>query len=237
VGKAPQVLQNKRFAKIDRGASLFLQTAEGAPDVGLRRRTTVGPGRLETRKESVRSKSVIAVQDLALDQLAKVLEKATALLDQMEAILPGLVTLTDEERRAGDGRLRAGEADALGCVLKVAEAYPSSFAVLADHDGGVDPATFETALLRDRLARAAAFDELATALEALASNVRDTQVVLGGRVRSVLLAAYEIAKPLAKHDDKARSMLAPIINFYGAPARRAAKTRAQKREADKKKLG
>jgi hypothetical protein len=183
------------------------------------------------------TKMLLHLQDMPLDELEKRVEKANALIDQIEAGLPGLVTLTDEERRTGDGGLRTGEAKALGAVLNVAEAYPASFAVLADHDGGVDPGAFETPLLRDQLERSAALDELATALELLARNVRDTQLVFGGRVRSVLLAAYEIAKPLAKHDDKARSKLAPALNFYAAPARRAAKTRAQKREADKKKLG
>lgn len=68
-------------------------------------------------------------------------------------------------------------------------------------------------------------DGLATAFEELARDVGDTQLVLGGDVCRVLLAAYEIAK----HDAAVRSALAPATNFYATPARLAAKTRAERK--------
>ena len=77
--------------------------------------------------------------------------------------------------------------------------------------------------------RAAALDKLATELESLARDVRDSQLALGGTARRAVLAAYEIAKPLAKHDDAIRTKLAGALDFYSAPARQGAKTRAQKR--------
>jgi hypothetical protein len=154
-------------------------------------------------------------------------------ISQIEASFPPFIAITDEDRLSIAGRFRTGEATALESVLDVADAAPSSFSVLADKDGGKDPKVFETAFLRDGLRRSALLDKLATDLEALARDVRDTQLVLGSRVRDVVLAAYEIAKPLAKHDDVIRAKLAPTLNFYGAPARQGAKTRAQKRAAQK----
>ncbi len=142
--------------------------------------------------------------------------------------LEGLITLTEAERRSSDGRLRDGEAEALAAVLDATEKRPGAFDVLADKDGGVDPQAIETARPRDQLQRSLALDGLATQLEALARDVRDTQLVLGGNVRRVLLAAYQLAKSLAKHDPALRSALAPAMDFYAAPAKLAAKTRSER---------
>ncbi len=53
------------------------------------------------------------------------------------------------------------------------------------------------------------------------------RLLLGEAVSRPLLAAYEIAKPLAKLDAGARSKLAPAIDFSAAPAARAAKSPAE----------
>lgn len=169
------------------------------------------------------------LRDLTAEQLAKRVERATEHLQNAADELGDLFTLTDAERRSSDGRLRDGEHVALSSVLDAADRRPSAFEVLADKDGGTNPAKFETVVLRDQLQRAVTLDELATALEDLARDVRDTQLVLGGGVRRVTLAAYEIAKPLAKHDEVVRSALAVATDFYAAPARLAAKTRAERK--------
>jgi hypothetical protein len=44
-----------------------------------------------------------------------------------------------------------------------------------------------------------------------------------------VLAAYDLAKPIAKHDSAVQTKLAPALNFYAQPARQAAKTRAAKK--------
>ena len=137
------------------------------------------------------------LRDLTAEQLTKRVERATEHLQNADDELGDLFTLTDAERRSSDGRLREGEATALAAVLDAAERRPSAFDVLGNKDGGTNPAKFETVVLRDQLQRAVTLDGLATALEGLARDVRDTQLVLGGDVRRVLLAAYEIAKPLA----------------------------------------
>jgi len=167
---------------------------------------------------------------IPLADLKKRIETAIGHVDAIESALPPLIALTDNERRTTDGRLRQGEAKALAAVVDVADSMPTAFTVLADKDGGVDPKRFETDRLRDALARADALDELATSLEELARDVRDSQLALGGDARSVILAAYEIAKPIAKHDDGVRAKLAPALNYYSAPARQAARTRAERRK-------
>lgn len=169
------------------------------------------------------------LRDLTAEQLTKRVARAAEHLQNADDELGDLFTLTDAERRSSDGRLREGEATALAAVLDAAERRPSAFDVLGNKDGGTNPAKFETVVLRDQLQRAVTLDGLATALEELARDVRDTQLVLGGDVRRVLLAAYEIAKPLAKHDEAVRSALAPATNFYATPARLAAKTRAERK--------
>lgn len=143
-------------------------------------------------------------------------------------LLPGLVTLTEDERRHSDGKTRAGEADALSSVADAADLRPQYFAPLAAKDGGTDPKQFETDLLRDHLVRRKILAELLTASEGLTTPISDTVLSLGEHVRPVLLAAYQIAKPLAAQDDALRTKLAPALDFYGRIGRRAAQTRQSK---------
>ena len=144
-------------------------------------------------------------------------------LAAVRAIKEGLgetVSLTKEDRKNSQGRFRDGEPAALESVLDVAQANPAVFNVLASSDGGSDPNVFEVALLRDRLRAASLLGELAKACEELARNARDTQLQLGADVRGPVLAAYEIAKVLARHDPKAKSQLAKAIDFYAFDRRK-----------------
>lgn len=155
------------------------------------------------------------VLTMPTDELKKRVEKVKALLAQAEELLPGLVTLTHEDRRTSAGRFRTGEADALGSVLKLADQKPALFESLAAKDEGNDPAVFEVALVRDRLDRIALLQPVAETFDELIASVQDTVVHLGEKTRPVLLTAYELARPQAKHDDRIRSTLAPAIDFYG----------------------
>lgn len=146
-------------------------------------------------------------------ELKATVDRAMADVAAIKAGLGGMVSLTKEDRKT-QSRWRAGEPEALEAVLDVADANPAPFAVLANSDGGKNPSVFEIDLLRDRLRAAGALGELADALEGLARDVRDTQLQLGGEVRGPVLAAYEIAKVLARHDAKAKSALAKTIDFY-----------------------
>jgi hypothetical protein len=128
------------------------------------------------------------VQDLSLDELARRVKQGTEDIDKIEGLFPGLATLPEDERRTSKGRFRHGEPQMLMKVLDVADYAPPAFGVLADKDGGKDPKKFETDYLRDALQRASVLDELATDLEELARNVRDTQLELASKPKEVVLA-------------------------------------------------
>ena len=163
-------------------------------------------------------------------ELARRVNKVEALLAEIRAQLPGLVTMTEEERRHCDGRLRDGESDAFAAVLATADADPQYFESLADKDGGVDPETFETDFLRDRLARRETLAGVASAVGAMQTQLSDTVLWLGGEVRPVLLVAYRIAKSISTTDAKVRARLAPAIDFFAKIARRSAATRQATRK-------
>ena len=139
---------------------------------------------------------------------------------EIRASLGALVTLTKEDRLATNGHFRKDEAAALEGPLDVAEAIPGAFAVLANADGGSDPAVFETALLRDKLRATGMLVQLADALASLSRDVRDTQIQLGADVRGPVLAAYEIAKGQARHDPRVKSAFAKTIDFYAREKKR-----------------
>lgn len=165
------------------------------------------------------------VLTMPLDELKKRVDKVNALLAQAEELLPGLVTLTHEDRRTSAGRFRTGEASALGAVLTLADQKPALFESLAAKDEGHDPAVFEASLLRDRLERIALLQPVGEAFDGLIEGVQDTVAHLGEKTKPVLLTAYELAKPQAKHDDRIRSTLAPTLDFYGKIAQASVATR------------
>jgi hypothetical protein len=154
--------------------------------------------------------------------------RAKRLLSEIGTVLPGLVTMTQDERRHSEGKLRDGESDALHAVIEVAEAEPQYFVTLADKDGGVDPSTFETERLRDQLVRREMLREVVGAIDAVKLRLDDTVLALATQVRPVLLEAYRIAKPIAANDERMRRQLAPALDFYGRISRRGAVTRARK---------
>lgn len=169
-----------------------------------------------------------AVFTMSIPELEDRVARAKQLFGEIEQLLPGLVTMTEDDRRHSEGKLRDGEADALTAVIDVADQHPQYFAALADKDGGVDPKTFETDLLRGHLARRKLLGSVAVAAAELTAPLGDTVLMLGEQVRPVLLAAYQIAKPIAVADEKLRSRLAPALDFYGKIGRRGAETRAKK---------
>lgn len=181
-----------------------------------------------TKKPAAEKPVVKKPKDLhaqSAEELKVTVSEALGLVSALEGHLGELSTLTKPERQSTMGRFRNGEALALTCVLDVAEAHPGAFSVLAESDGGEDPGTFETALLRDRLFATDALGALSDALDGLARRVSDTQLAMGATVHGPVLAAYEIAKVLSKHNTKARSKLAPALDFYGVGAKRKTKTK------------
>lgn len=168
---------------------------------------------------------------MSLAQLASAVAQVSTILSQLDQQLPGLIELTADARKHAGGRFRDGEAKALLAVLDVADQYPSFFQSLAADDEGNDPKTFEVSLLRDRLQRIAALQPLMEQFEARAQELADTVMYLGELTKPVMLAAYQLAKPQAKHDPRIQTLLAPAINFYAAIAKAAAATRKSKKAA------
>lgn len=170
------------------------------------------------------------VYDMPLDELERRVVQAHAFMQQAVDLFPGLVVMTDESRRYSTGRLRTGESQQFLTLISIMEAFPRFFEGLADLDEGIDPTTVETPLMRDRVLRA---DILARLLETANrfGAMSDTVLHLREMVRDPIKEAYGIAKSLANTNEKLKSMLAPVINFYTGLAKAAATTRKVNAEA------
>jgi len=154
-------------------------------------------------------------------------KRIVALLDQIDAEMADGVEY-DDEARGRSQRLRGqAEKAALGSVLDYAEKREESFIGLADRDDGHDPEKFETGLLRDRLEGAFILSQIVERVDATRLRVADSALHLTALVKPTVLAAYEIAKPLAKVDKKHGQKLNGARNYYGGIARAGAKTRKQ----------
>jgi hypothetical protein len=174
-----------------------------------------------------------STDELSIEELRLRGARAQELIAELKALFPDHRRYTEEERRHSQGRLRKDEAEMLGVVLDVVDYAPHYFASLADQDEGDDPDRLETTLLRDRLERRVIMGEVADAIEPFTRVVDDTALHYGELVRPVLLSAYRIAKPISKSDIGVANRLAPVVDFYSAPARAAAQTRAGKKNEAK----
>jgi hypothetical protein len=176
-----------------------------------------------------------SILTMPLDELRARVVKAIALWQQILALLPGGVVLTDNERGHTRGRLRDGESAQMLTVLDVCEKFPALFESLVDLDEGVDPTKFETPLLRDRLQRAEILAPLADALSnTQLLSITDTVLHLRDLARTPISEAYGIAKSIAKTNVALKTMLAPVLDFYRALAELAAAARKANQDAKPK---
>jgi len=161
-----------------------------------------------------------SVFEMPLAELTRRVEQADALIAQAQALLPGLRTLTEDDRRHSIGKFRSGETEVLHRVLDAIRAQPAYFASLADEDEGRDPSQLEVELIADRLARRDLLARLQVRFASLEQPLSDSVMHLGEQTRGVLLAAYRIARTMARTDRKLRDLIAPVIDYYGALVRR-----------------
>jgi hypothetical protein len=161
------------------------------------------------------------IDTMTIDELKKRVAKGKALIAELKALFPGLVVMTGEDRLHTEGRMKSHEPAAFAAVYDAADAKPEIFASLADKDDGVDPTKFETDLLRARLERRNLVSEIATDAERLATAFGDTVLELGARVAPVSRAAYKLGKVVAETDAQLRTLLAPAIDAYARPRKRA----------------
>lgn len=181
-------------------------------------------------KENQDLKAWSSVFDMPHAELETRVTQAAALIQQVLDLFPGLIVKTEDERKHSNGRLRTGEGEKFLVIVAIMEAFPSYFEGLADLDQGLDPSVVETSLMRDRIQRA----EILARLGAVAGKfdaLSDTVLHLRELVRDPIKEAYGIAKAMAKANQKLKSMLAPVIDFYGAIAKAAAATRKANSEA------
>jgi hypothetical protein len=172
-----------------------------------------------------------SVFDMPLDELERRVVQARAFMQQAFDLFPGLLVMTDEERKSSNGRIRKGEGPMQLVVISVMEAFPAFFEALADLDQGIDPTKVETALMRDRVQRAEILAQLIDSADKF-GGMSDTVMHLRALVRDPIKEAYGISKAMAKTNERLKSMVAPVINFYAAIARAAAATRKANAEAN-----
>jgi hypothetical protein len=171
-----------------------------------------------------------SVFDMPLDELERRVAQAHGFMQQAVALFPGLHVKTDEERRNSNGRIRTGEGPQFLTLISIIEAFPKFFEGLADLDEGIDPTTVETPLMRDRVQRAEILAKLVDDA-AKFGGISDTVLHLRELVRDPMKEAYGISKAMAKTNDKLKSMLAPVINYYAALVKAAAATRKANADA------
>ena len=170
------------------------------------------------------------VFSMPLPELEKRVQKALALAEEIRGLLPGMETMTQEERAHSQGRFRDKETAALTSVLDVVRHVPALFQSLADEDEGHDPGKFETDLIADRLHRRELFQKLADAVEPVSRAAGDVTLHMGALTKPVLLSAYRIAKALSVSDKAVRDKLSAALNFYGQIGKASAATRAAKKK-------
>jgi hypothetical protein len=161
-----------------------------------------------------------SVFEMPLSELERRAQKVDALITEAQSLLPGLRTMTEDDRRHSSGKLRAGESAVFQYVIAAIRAQPSYFASLADEDEGEDPSRLEVDLIADRLSRRDLLAQVQTKFASLEQPLADSVLHLGEQTRTVLLAAYRIARTLARSDRKLRDLIAPVIDYYGSMVRR-----------------
>ena len=186
---------------------------------------------MEKRSSSTSSNTVVGtghgLADVPPAQLAAKVAKIGKLLDEIDELLAGTVTLDEPERKSAP-RLRGdAEVAALTGVLQFAAVHEPLFAALADEDEGVDPTKFETTLLSGRLANAQILSGLVARLEQIELKVSDTVLYATSLSKPVALKAWEVAKVYVDRYPEQKAMLAPAVNFYRGAAIAGAKTRAR----------
>ncbi len=162
----------------------------------------------------------LSVFDMPLAELERRVDKVESLLIEAQSLLPGLRTMTEDDRRHTNGKLRSGESAIFLNILAAIRAQPSYFASLADEDEGEDPNSLEVELIADRLSRRDLLARVQSKISTVEQPLADSVLHLGEQTRTVLLAAYRIARTLARSDRKLRDLIAPVIDYYGSMVRR-----------------
>jgi hypothetical protein len=173
---------------------------------------------------------VTNIADVRSDALLAREEKIMDLLQQLEDAIDDGVELQDATRGRTVRVRGEDEKNALSSILDYVDSQPAAFQGLANRDQGHDPKRYETDLLRHRLDNAFTLSRIVDRFDEVRLSYADSALYVGSLVKAPILAAYEIAKPLANVDDANGKKLNPALNFYGAIARAGAKTRRENKK-------
>jgi hypothetical protein len=166
-----------------------------------------------------------------LKRVKAAVERATKQVRGIRASMPWLGKMDSERRRFSRGKLRDGENAALLSVADLVgrKEWEGFFRPLAKMDKGKKPGVLEIARLKERLERRALYVALLDEIGDLWVMLSDTILYEGENVKPVLLKAYSLARKAAEDDEEMRTALADVIDFYGEPAKKATKTKAEKK--------
>jgi hypothetical protein len=167
------------------------------------------------------------LSEMSIDELRTRAEKARALLTQVAALLPGLVSLSVDERKHSNGKFQVGEVAAMKKLLVAAGKHPAVFTMLANKDGGKDPNAFEPQPAIDDLDRVAALQDLANDAESLAQTLGDTLLAFGSDARDVGVPVHAVINANKSIDPRFASDVAEGLEFYAAHGRSASRARAK----------
>ncbi len=148
------------------------------------------------------------------EKLKKAITEAAAYLDQLEAVLPFLLSLTSEQRRRMV-KIKDGEDVAIDAV----------FATVVKHPGPFAPLNIEPRTLRELSTRRTLLQPIETRVQRLASTLSDTMLYVGDSLRRKASSAYHVAAALAPHDATLASDVQPAQQFYQSLGRAAARSR------------
>jgi len=167
----------------------------------------------------------LPISEMPLDELASTVTQGRALVTSLAALLPGLVTLSVDERVHSGGKLHAGEVAALKKLLTAAGKHPELFVALADKDGGNDAAAFEPQPAIDDLDRLATLQPLAEDVASFAQSLADTLLSFGAAARAVGVPVHALINANKSVAPALASDAAEGLEFFAAHGRRAARSR------------
>lgn len=170
-----------------------------------------------------------SVFEMSPDELRKRLAQARPLLAKIRELLPGLVTLSVDERKHSSGRLQHGEPDAMRKLLHAAGKHPEHFTALASKDHGKDPRAFEVEPALADLERIEVVVPFAEEAEELLTAITDSLLELGASAREVVTPVRVITQANSPIDAGLASDAQPGLEFYAARGRAVARTRAAKK--------
>ncbi|APR83977.1 Hypothetical protein A7982_09326 [Minicystis rosea] len=183
------------------------------------------------------------ISDKPIDQLTKAeIDERKALtlhhLEEARKLWPGLLHMSEAERKQSPGKVLSVFAKPLGLLFAVLtpkkgeerSALAKAFDVLGEKDGGQDPERFETELLDTRLHRAEAQQEIVDALDALSRHMADDILDTGEKIMGPGLLALQLARTVAEASPAHASVLAPVLDAFRGLTKQARKAREQKRE-------